>query len=74
MYSGESWDLGSGYELRIKDFNRDRVYALLALEKDGIVVKEEVIRAGDYFTYNTTSNGIEITMLSLKIAGMFSNG
>ncbi len=74
MYSGASWDIGSGYELRIKDFSRDRAYVLLALEKDDIVVKEEVVREGDYFTYNTTSNGVEITMLSLKIAGMFVNG
>lgn len=74
MYSGESWDLGSGYELNIKDFGPDRAYVLLALEKDGIVVKEEFVREGDYFTYNTTSNGVEITMLSMKIAGMFVNG
>ncbi len=74
MNSGESWDIGSGYELWIKDFSLDRVYVLLALEKDGIIVKEEFVRKGDYFTYNTTSNGVEITMLSLKIAGMFVNG
>ncbi len=74
MYSGGSWDIGSGYELRIKDFSRDRAYVLLALEKDGNIVKEEFVREGDYFTYNTTSNGVEITMLSLKIAGMFVNG
>ncbi|NJD54618.1 MAG: hypothetical protein FIB07_17370 [Candidatus Methanoperedens sp.] len=74
MYSGESWDLGSGYELRIKDFSRDRAYVLLALLKNDIVVKEEFVREGDDFTYNTTSNGVEVTMLSLKISGMFVNG
>ncbi|NJD54580.1 MAG: hypothetical protein FIB07_17180 [Candidatus Methanoperedens sp.] len=72
MYSGESWDLGSGYELRIKDFSRTNMY--LTLIKNNIVVKEEFVREGDYFTYNTTSNGVEVTMLSLKIAGMFVNG
>lgn len=72
MYPGESWDLGSGYELRIKDFSRTNMY--LTLIKNNIVVKEEFVREGDYFTYNTTSNGVEVTMLSLKIAGMFVNG
>lgn len=72
MYPGESWDLGSGYELRIKDFSRTNMF--LTLIKNNIVVKEEFVREGDYFTYNTTSNGVEVTMLSLKIAGMFVNG
>ncbi len=74
MSSSESWDLGSGYELSIKDFSPNRDYVWLVLAKDGSVVKEDFVREGEYFTYNTTSNGVDIAMLRLKIANLFVKG
>ncbi|WP_218837886.1 S-layer protein domain-containing protein [Candidatus Methanoperedens nitratireducens] len=74
MSSNESWDLGSGYELSIKDFSPNRDYVWLVLAKDGNIVKEDFVREGEYFTYNATLNGIDITMFRLKIANLFVKG
>lgn len=74
MFSNESWDLGSGYELSIKDFSPNRDYVWLVLAKDGNIVKEDFVREGEYFTYNATLNGIDITMFRLKIASLFVKG
>lgn len=74
LYSNNSWDLGSGYELHMKDFSPDRKYVWLALTKDNIEVKEEFVTEGEYFTYNTTLNGEDIMMLRLKVANIFIKG
>lgn len=74
LYSNISWNLGSGYELYAKDFSPDRKNVWLVLTKDYIKVKEEFVTEGDYFTYNTTLNGEDITMLRLKIANILVKG
>ena len=72
--SNNSWNLGSGYELYIKDFSPDRKYVWLVLTKDNIKVKEEFVSEGEYFTFNTTLNGEDIMMLRLKVANIFVKG
>lgn len=74
LYSNNSWDLGSGYKLSVKDFSLNREYVLMVLTKDEIVSKEDFVRQGEYFTYNTTLNGVDITMFRLKIANIFVKG
>lgn len=74
MYANSSWDLGSGYQLYIKDFSPDRKYIWLVLTKDNIKVKEEFVSEGEYYTFNTTLNGEDITMLRLKVANIFVKG
>ncbi len=74
LYSNNSWNLGSGYELYIKDFSPDRKYVWLVLTKEDMKVKEEFVSEGEYFTFNTIVNGEDITMLRLKVANIFIKG
>lgn len=74
LYSNNSWDLGSGYKLSVKDFSLNREYVWLVLTQNDIIVKDDFIKEGEYFTYNTTLNGVDITMLRLKIASLFVKG
>ncbi len=74
LYSNNSWDMGSGYKLSIKDFSLNREYVWLVLTQNDILVKEDFVREGDYFTYNTTLNGVDITMFRLKVANLFVKG
>ncbi|MCX9075913.1 MAG: S-layer protein domain-containing protein [Candidatus Methanoperedens sp.] len=74
LYSSNSWDLGSGYKLSIKDFSLDREYVWLVLTQNDIPVKEDLVRKGEYFTYDTTLNGVDITMFRLKVANLFVKG
>ncbi len=74
LYSNNSWNMGNGYELYMKDFSPDNKNVWLVLTKDNIKVKEEFVTEGEYFTYNTTLNDKDITILRLKIANIFVKG
>ncbi|AKB42731.1 S-layer protein domain-containing protein [Methanosarcina vacuolata] len=72
LYSGEEWNLGEGYTLRVDGIDSDKVH--LAVLKNNISVYSSIISPGksaDLGThtllYNKTINGIEVPLFSVYV-------
>lgn len=72
LYSGEEWDLGEGYTLKIDDIKSDKVY--LTVLRNNIAVYSSIISPGksaDLGThtllYSKTIKGIEIPLFSVYV-------
>ncbi|WP_231592382.1 S-layer protein domain-containing protein [Methanosarcina sp. Kolksee] len=72
LYSGEEWNLGEGYTLRVDGIDSDKVH--LAVLRNNISVYSSIISPGksaDLGThtllYNKTINGIEVPLFSVYV-------
>ncbi|WP_245860172.1 S-layer protein domain-containing protein [Methanosarcina spelaei] len=72
LYSGEEWNLGEGYTLKVDDIESDKVH--LTVLRNNVAVYSSIISPGksaDLGThtllYNKTVNGIEVPLLSVYV-------
>ncbi len=72
LYSGEEWNLGEGYTLRVDGIDSDKVH--LAVLRNNISVYSSIISPGKSadlgkhtLMYNKTINGIEVPLFSVYV-------
>lgn len=72
LYSGEEWDLGEGYTLKVDGIESDKVY--LTVLRNNVAVHSSIISPGNSadlgthtLLYNKTINGIEIPLFSVYV-------
>ncbi|MDR7666009.1 S-layer protein domain-containing protein [Methanosarcina sp. Z-7115] len=72
LYSGEEWDLGEGYTLKVDGIDSDKVY--LTVLSNNVAVYSSIISPGNSadlgthtLLYNKTINGIEIPLFSVYV-------
>jgi len=72
LYSGEEWNLGEGYTLKVDDIESDKVH--LTVLRNNVAVYSSIISPGksaDLGThtllYNKTVNGVEVPLLSVYV-------
>jgi S-layer protein (TIGR01567 family) len=72
LYSGEEWDLGEGYTLRVDDIKSDRVY--LTVLRNNVAVYSSIISPGNSadigthtLLYRKNVNGVEIPLFSVYV-------
>ncbi|MCC4765801.1 hypothetical protein FXW07_03960 [Methanosarcina sp. DH1] len=72
LYSGEEWNLGEGYTLRVDGIDSDKVH--LAVLRNNISVYSSIISPGKSadlgkhtLLYNKTINGIEVPLFSVYV-------
>jgi S-layer protein (TIGR01567 family) len=72
LYSGEEWNLGEGYILKVDDIESDKVH--LTVLRNNVAVYSSIISPGksaDLGThtllYNKTVNGVEVPLLSVYV-------
>ncbi len=72
LYSGEEWDLGEGYTLKVDGIESDKIY--LTVLRDNISVYSTIISPGNSadlgthtLLYNETINGIDIPLFSVYV-------
>lgn len=72
LYSGEEWDLGEGYTLKVDGIESDKAY--LTVLKNNISVYSSIISPGNSadlgthtLLYNKTINGIDIPIFSVYV-------
>lgn len=72
LYSGEEWNLGEGYTLKVDDIESDKVH--LTVLRNNVAVCSSIISPGksaDLGThtllYNKTVNGVEVPLLSVYV-------
>ncbi len=72
LYSGEDWDLGEGYTLKVDGIESDKVY--LTVLRNNVAVHSSIISPGNSadlgthtLLYNKTINGIEIPLFSVYV-------
>lgn len=72
LYSGEEWDLGEGYTLKVDGIESDKVH--LTVLRNNVAVHSSIISPGNSadlgthtLLYNKTVNGIEIPLFSVYV-------
>jgi len=72
LYSGDEWDLGEGYTLRVDDIEWDKVH--LTVLRNNVAVYSSIISPGKSadlgthtFLYNKTINGIDVPLFSIYV-------
>jgi S-layer protein (TIGR01567 family) len=72
LYSGEEWDLGEGYTLKVDGIESDKVH--LTVLRNNVVVYSSIISPGSSadlgthtLLYNKTINGIEVPLFSVYV-------
>lgn len=72
LHSGEEWDLGEGYTLKVDGIESDKVY--LTVLRNNVAVHSSIISPGNSadlgthtLLYNKTVNGIEIPLFSVYV-------
>lgn len=75
LYSGEEWNLGEGYTLKVDGIESDKVY--LTVLRNNVAVYSSVISPGKSadlgkhtFLYNKTVKGIEIPIFSVYVGNV----
>lgn len=72
LYSGEEWDLGEGYTLKVDGIESDKVH--LTVLRNNVAVYSSIISPGNSadlgthtLLYNKTINGIEVPLFSVYV-------
>ncbi|WP_292390476.1 S-layer protein domain-containing protein [Methanosarcina sp. UBA5] len=79
LHSGEEWDLGEGYTLKVDGIESDEVY--LTVLRNNIAVYSSVISPGNSadlgkhtLLYNKTIKGIEVPLFSVYVDNVLEGG
>jgi len=67
----ESWTLAQGYEVTPKDISNNLI--LFELTKNGKTVMRDVVRKGNYFTFDISLDNRNVTILSFKLDDILNN-